>query len=544
MTQAADLVLTNAEIHTLTDPDRTAEALAVRDGEIVRVGRAYEIDFLCGVETTVLDLDGEVVLPGFVDAHTHLETLGRYLVHADLSGARSAAECVERLSTGAGDGTTDDEEAGEVRSTDDEEAGEVRSTDGEKAGEDGDDWVLGFGYDESAWEDDWRYLTREDLDRVSETRPVVAFREDMHIASLNSVALSRYREAMPDGDVHEEGGEPTGAVVEDAVQVIHEAIRPGPARMQELIRAAQAHANERGVTAIHDMVRHSQAPRIYRELDLAGELTIRVRLNYWSHHLDAVLELGLRTNHGSEFVRTGAIKTFTDGSIGSGTARVGAPFHDSGGTGQWVVAPDELASLVRRVDDAGLQLSAHAIGDVAIDETITVFEAETADPAAARHRIEHVEVLTDELIERLADSGLVVSMQPNFLKWAREDGLYDARLGEQRRRESNRFGQLHEAGARLAFGSDGMPLDPLFGVHQVVTAPTEEQRLPVTDALRAYTAGAAYAGFDEDRLGTIEVGKRADFVVLEASPWVQSDAIDEIDVATTIVDGNVVYDGR
>jgi len=140
---------------------------------------------------------------------------------------------------------------------------------------------------------------------------------------------------------------------------------------------------------------------------------------------------------------------------------------------------------------------------------------------------------------------VVVSAQPNFLKWAREGGLYDSRLGVERRRESNRFGALREAGATLAFGSDCMPMGPLYGVQQTVTAPEPAQRLPVTDAIRAYTRGAAYAGFDEDRMGTVERGKCADFAVLEDSPWeVPGDEIADIDVAMTVVGGEVVYDGE
>ncbi|MFC7007996.1 amidohydrolase [Halalkalicoccus salilacus] len=513
MTQAADLILTNAEIHTLAEPDETYEALAVRDGRIVRAESAYEVDFLNGVGTEVIDCEGRVVLPGFVDAHTHLPMLGRYLVHADLSGADGPDDCVERLREAAGG-----------------EGG---------GGEDG--WILGFGYDESAW-DDSRYLTRADLDRVSDARPVAAFREDMHVASVNGVALSRHREAMPEGDVACEEGEPTGVLVESAVDTIYGAIEPGPEGMDELVKAAQEHAVSLGVTGVHDMVRNSQAPRVYRELDSRDELSVRVRLNYWSDHLEAMEELGLRTNHGSGFVRAGAIKTYTDGSFGGRTAKLSEPYDgEDGGTGQWVVPPEELHELAERADASGFQLSAHAIGDRAIEAVVEAFEA-TGNPGEARHRIEHAELLSEESIERIAESGIVASVQPNFLKWAGEGGLYEARLGEERRRRTNRYADLLEAGARLTFGSDCMPLDPLIGVHHAVNAPEASQRLSVTEALRAYTLGSAYAGFDEHRLGTVEVGKRADLVVLEESPWERSEGIDGIDVAITIVDGERAYD--
>ncbi|KYH26550.1 imidazolonepropionase [Halalkalicoccus paucihalophilus] len=508
MTRAADLILRNAEIHTLADPDRVHEALAVRDGRIVRIGKTYEIDFLEGVETHVIDCEGRVVLPGFVDAHTHMETLGRYLVHADLSGASGPEECIERL-----------------RESDD--------NGGENEG-----WVLGFGYDESGWRDS-EYLTSEDLDRVSDERPVAAFREDMHVASLNTVARERYEGEMPEADVQGDG-----VIVEAAVDTIYEAIKPDPDETRALLVAAQEFANARGVTSVHDMVRNSHAPRVYRELDSEGTLSIRVRINYWSDHFEAVSEAGLRTNHGSEFVETGAIKTYTDGSFGGRTAKLTEPYAGSDDeTGQWVVTLDELRGLVGRADEEGFQLSAHAIGDAAIEEVLDTFET-TTDPGGARHRIEHAELLSESAIERFADSGVVASVQPNFLKWAGENGLYADRLGDERRSQTNRYRDLLDAGANLAFGSDCMPLDPLLGIHHAVNAPAPDQRLSITEALRAYTSGAAYAGFDEERLGTVEAGKVADLVVLSESPWESLNAIREIDVVMTLVDGEVVYDAR
>jgi hypothetical protein len=537
MTEAADLICTNGEVHALTDPDRTAEAVAVRDGLIVRVGDADEVSFLRGVETRTVDLGGGVLLPGFVDAHTHLPMVGRRLVHADLSGATGPEECVERM-----------------RGRGEESTGTA------------DEWIQGFGYDESEW-DESRYLRRGDLDAVSEARPVVAFREDMHVASLNSAALDRLRGELPRGDVRREGGDPTGVVVESAVGVAFEAVDPGVEGTRTLVEAAQAHANERGITGVHDMVRGSRAPRVYRDLEREGALTLRARLNYWSDHFDALVEAGLRTNHGSDLVHVGAIKTFSDGSIGGRTARLSEPYDDWPGAeddtpdrgergqaageaegeegdprGEWVVPPAELRDLVARADREGFQVAIHAIGDEAVDEAIDALAASDA-PGRARHRLEHVELADDDAIERIADLGVVASMQPNFHRWARPGGLYDSRLGD-RRTETNRLRAFADAGAHLAFGSDCMPLDPLLGVHHAVNAPTEGQRLGVTEALRAYTRGAACAGFDEDRLGTIEVGKRADLVALDRSPWESPDEIRAIDVSLTVVDADVVYDGR
>jgi hypothetical protein len=508
MAAPADLILANAEVHTLTDPDETTEAVAVRDGRIVRVDSAYEVDFLEGVDTEVVDCEGRAVLPGFVDAHTHMDAVGRTLVHADLSGAESRDEALDRLRLRAE--TTDE------------------------------GWVQGYGYDESEW-GETEYLTRGDLDSVAEDRPVVAVREDVHSASLNAAGLDELLDRMDEADVHREGGRPTGVVVEGAVEVVLSAVAPDAAGLRDLLEAARDRAHELGITAVHDMVRGTPAPRVYRELDREDELDLRVRINYWTDHLDAAAEAGLVSNVGSEFVHAGAIKSFTDGSIGSGTARLSEPYADSGDLGTWVVAPEELREWVERAEEAGFQFTAHAIGDEAVTETLEAF-AECEDPAAARHRVEHAEILTEELVERFADLGVVASVQPNFLKWAREGGLYETRLGAERTRESNPFRSLLDAGVPLAFGSDTMPLGPLFGVEQAVTAPAPEQRVGVTEALRAYTYGGAYAGFDEDRMGTIERGKLADLVVLEESPWeVEPEGIGDIDVAMTVVGGEVAY---
>jgi predicted amidohydrolase YtcJ len=533
MTAPADLVLTNAEVHTLAPAggpypdgpgDETHEAVAVRDGRVVAVGRAYDVEFLAGAGTEVRDCGGRVVLPGFVDAHTHLEHTGAYVVHADLSDAASVDDAVDAL-------------AAHAESTDDE-------------------WVQGRGWDESDWPAD-RYLRRADLDRVSEDRPVLATRVDGHLAALNSVALERVRDALPDDDVHTEDseasedasgsrtqsgdGDPTGVVVEDAVEAVREEIGGDVDSARRLFEAGRDRAHELGVTAVHDMVRDSHAPRVARDLAAAGDLDLRYRVNYWSDHLDAVLETGLRTGSGGEFVTVGGVKSFTDGSFGGRTAKVTEPYADGEGTGQWVVDPDEYRDLVARVDDAGLQMVTHAIGDAAVHEVVETYD-DTGDQGGARHRIEHVEFHDDAHLETMAEAGTVASVQPNFHQWAQPGGLYDARLGEDRRRRTNRFRGLHDAGVPLAFGSDSMPMGPLLGVHHAVNAPAERQRLSVTEALRAYTYGGAYAAFEEDRMGSVRAGNVADLVVLDDSPWEREDEISDVDVAATVVGGEVVYE--
>ncbi len=512
MTAPADRIFTNAEVHTLADPaiatggeldgraEERAEAVAVRDGEIVRVGRAYEVGFLEGVDTDVVDCEGRVLLPGFIDAHTHMVTLGQRLRNADLGGVDSVDDAVARLDAAA------------------DESG----------------WILGFGYDESDWGGD--YLVRADLDRVSEERPVAAFREDLHTVSVNTVALDSLD--LPEEGVRREGGDPTGVLVEAAAEVVREATEPDRARTRDLLTAAIEYAHERGVTGVHDMTRARHAPRAYRDLARAGDLDMRVRVNYLSKHRESLEAAGLSTNDGDAFVRVGALKAYADGSFGARTAKLREPYADAEGTGEWLADPDWLAEFATGAATAGYQVATHAIGDAAIEATLDAY----ADLPAHRHRVEHAELVDDDLVERMAETGVVASMQPNFLKWAGEDGLYERRLGD-RASLADRLGDLHEAGVPLAFGSDVMPLDPLAGVDWAVNAPEPGQRLTVTAALAAYTYGSAYAGFDEERLGSIEVGKRADLVLLDESPWA-ADSIRDIGVVLTAVDGDVVYDGR
>ncbi|MFB6132250.1 MAG: amidohydrolase [Halanaeroarchaeum sp.] len=514
MTTPADVVFVDGEFHAFGDAETVAEAVAVRDGRIVRVGSTYEIDFLTGVETDVVDLGGRTVLPGFVDAHTHMLQLGRTEVHADLAGAESLDEALDRLQAeGAG-------------------------------GDAGGEWILGFGWDETDWPDGEGPPTRTDLDAVSTERPVAASRVDLHSVALNSVAFDRLGSDFPQTDVRTEAGEPTGLLVESAAEVVREAVAPDREQTREAIEAAIDYAHERGVTGVHDMVRHPPVSRVYRDLDATGDLDLRVRINTMADRLDEVDALGLRPNHGSDFVRVGAIKIFVDGSIGSRTAKVSEPFADAPEeTGTWVQSPAELRNLVGRIDGDGHQLAAHAIGDEAVEAAI-----DALDRPASRHRIEHLELVDESAVDRLASVGAVASVQPNFHRWAREGGLYARRLGDDRRLRSNPLRWLVDAGVPVAFGSDGMPMDPLYGIEQAVTAPGSVQRLSVTEAVRAYTQGSAYAGFDEDRLGTIERGKLADFVVLSASPWerAQKHSADPsaIDVVATVVDGDVVYDDR
>ena len=516
MDAAADVLFHSGNIFALTSdapgPAPDASAIAISNGRILATGTRSSLSIYERPETRVIDLDGMVVLPGFIDAHTHMVHEGLKQVHADLADVPTRDAALETLKTHAA--TTDASDS---------------------------EWIIGLGYDESTWPSQ-QPPGRADLDRIATDRPVAMLRVDMHTAVLNSYALNEFGPAIDPDLMRYNDGEATGIVLEDAISVISPVVNPSIPETRRVLDHAIRLANQRGITGVHDKVRNSHAPRVYRDLDRDGSLSLRVRIDYWMDHLESLQAVGVGTNHGTEMVRVGAIKSFSDGSIGARTAKLQQAYHDGGShgdtRGEWVVRPSVLNDRATGAAKDDFQLAIHAIGDEAIDEVIDILAA----LPCRRHRIEHVELASQEAMERMAAHELVASMQPNFHQWAQSGGLYEQALGTTRTAKTNRFRELHDRGVTLAFGSDCMPMDPLFGIHCAVNAPTAAQSLSVGEAIAAYTSGAAFAGFDDRRVGSLRPGYCADLVVLADSPWEQPTAIREIDVAMTVVDGTIVYE--
>ncbi|MEE9236807.1 MAG: amidohydrolase family protein, partial [Thermoplasmata archaeon] len=246
---------------------------------------------------------------------------------------------------------------------------------------------------------------------------------------------------------------------------------------------------------------------------------------------------------GGQHLRLGPIKAFLDGSLGARTAALLQDFEDEpGNPGRLMGSEEEMFKLIREAAGAGFQLALHAIGDSGIE--VALRGLSRVDCEGKRHRIEHLELPSDENLRVAKRLGIVASMQPNFIgKWGRPGGLYEERLGVERMRCNNPLRLVLDEGIQLAFGSDHMPFSPLFGVHWAVNAPFENQRLSVEEALRCYTHTPAYASFEEGLKGTIEPGKLADLVVLEKDPLQYAERIEEIPVYMTIFDGRIVYEG-
>jgi len=238
-------------------------------------------------------------------------------------------------------------------------------------------------------------------------------------------------------------------------------------------------------------------------------------------------------------VRVQGVKAFVDGSIGARSAAVSLPYADGGGQGQLLLSRDELSHILRRADGAGLQVAIHAIGDLAIEEAISACELAGVGPEG-RHRIEHLELPTEEQLDRMARLGLVASMQPNFVaRWSGPGKMYEARLGKARDEVIDPHAWVVDRGIPLAFGSDGMPMGPLYGLPGATDPPHAVQRLPLEEALQAYTWGGAYATCAEGEIGGISPGRRADLVVLSADP--RNVPWDRVRVYMTFLEGKLIY---
>jgi len=482
--------------------ERGADAVAVRCGRIAAVGRSEEVLRLRGPGTELLDLKGRPLVAGFFDAHVHFIQTGLDQVfYVDLSQARSLAEALELLAR----------------------AGRARPG----------GWVVGRGWDESVWPER-RYLERLDLDRRLPKQPVIAMRVDGHLAVANTLALARC--GRPEGELVDRD---RGHLWEEAAQELLACAQPEQETLVEAAAAASRLAASLGITSVADM----GGPRVLPSLQLAearGQLRTRVFLYLPREELDRLVGLSVRRWFGTSLVQIQGLKAFVDGSLGARTAALTAPYADGGGMGELLLTRDELAALVRRAEGAGLQVAIHAIGDRAIEEAISACELAGVDPEA-RHRIEHLELPTREQLRRMRRLGLIASMQPNFAaRWSGPGKLYQARLGPQRDAVIDPHAWVAEAGVPLAFGSDGMPMGPLYGLPGAINPPQPAQRLPWQAAFRAYTHGGAYAICSEGELGDISPGHLADLVVLSAhpceAPW------EELRVDMTFLGGELVYE--
>lgn len=484
-----------------------AQAIAVQGTRVLAVGARDEVLEKAGRAAQVRDLGGAVIVPGLQDAHAHLQGMGWALTVTRLRGARSPAEIVERL-----------------------RAAGPESRQG--------DWLIGRGWDQNAWSPEHRtFPHRRVLDEAFPHTPVFLSRVDGHAAWVNGAALRRAHLTRDTPDppggrfLRDADGELTGVLIDNAIEQVSK-VMPEPTDEQHARRvmAGLRRAAEVGLTSVHDAGMDLRTFRYLQNLDAADRLPLRVYAMAMGQEADWETWVGLGTFQG-ELLTMRAVKFLMDGALGSRGAALAAPYSDDPDQmGLLLLTREELEHRAAAFMARGFQVSVHAIGDRAADITLDAVAGAMAATGntGGRHRLEHAQVLSVGALQRMAELGMVASMQPTHatgdMAWA------EARLGPERVRRAYAWRSVLEAGVPLAFGSD-FPVEepePLAGLYAARTRQDArglpeggwypEQRLTGDEALHAFTAGAAFATFDEDRLGRLLPGMEADFTVLGVDP--------------------------
>jgi predicted amidohydrolase YtcJ len=537
--QTATLVLLNGKIWTENPGLPEAEAIAIEGPRILAVGSSASMRKLAGPNARIIDLQGRRVLPGFNDSHVHFLAGGSSLLDVQLGDANSAAEFRRRLGDYAkslSEGT----------------------------------WIRDGNWDHQRW-NPAALPTHQLIDDVTPHNPVMVWRVDGHMVLVNAYAMKlagidRTTKDVPGGEIlRDRDGNPTGILKDEATALV-ERVMPSlsPQELDAAMTAAMHEAASHGVTSVQNMAdtpTDQNTARKFREFQKfarAGSLTVRIYdagpLRDWKNPAG----VGVQAGFGSALLRTGNLKSFADGALGSGTAWMDAPFSDqpgkSGLASTDLMDATRMYANIQGADQAGLQISLHAIGDRAIHAVLDLFErAERQNGAADRRfRIEHVQHLRPDDAARFAPLGVIASMQPYH---AIDDGRWAERpLGPQRIKSSYAWRLLLDHGAVLAFGSDWpvAPLDPLMGIYAAATRRTldgknpqgwvPEQRITVAEAVHAYTVGSAFAEHQEAIKGSLEPGKLADLVVLSDDIFqIEPTRIENVRVHMTIFDGAVIY---
>lgn len=424
------------------------------------------------------------IIPGFCDSHTHFTQLGLKKERLNLARITSREELYEVLS----------------------------------------DWVQNHGereiiiaedWDESNWEES-EFPTRDEINRICPKKPVILRRVCGHIAVANDEALKK----IPEG--WERINFKNGIMEEDVVLRLNEIFPPGDILLEKSILGAQEELFKLGITSIHDIAIPEYFKK-YRELESEGKLKLKIHSFITEEYIDKLqsLEDGKR-------VKLAGIKIFMDGSIGAKTAALSDYTYRKGGRGLLLKEEDSLRDLIKFANRKKYQLAIHAIGDRAIGTVLKAMEVNPTDNPR-RHRIEHFELATESQIKEACEKNILLSMQPNFLKWSKPGGLYENVLGP-RWKKNNRFKTIINRGGKIIFGSDGMPYSPLFGIKMATTSSNPEQKLNRKESLRMYTGGGSFGSFNENRRGEIKKGMEADFT-----------AIDGERIFKTVINGNVVY---
>jgi predicted amidohydrolase YtcJ len=521
-------VLYNANILTMDPLNRRAQSLAIADAHFVAVGSNEEIRSLPTSGAKKIDLEGKTVLPGFIDAHSHPSYAGlRHLrqVDCDLRSIRDIQEAIRKRAGQTPPGK----------------------------------WVLGFKYDDTKTSDG-RPLTREDLDAAAPDHPVRIEHRGGHTSYVNSSALrtAGVAEATPDPPGGRFDRAPStrqlnGRISERANLVFEKLIPATYSRddYSEGVKLISGMMSRAGITSVHDAQGTPEDLRAYQDAHEAGELSLRVYclINY--PHIDRMIDAGVRTGFGNEWVRVGAMKLTCDGSISERTARLSEPYVGRPNDyGILVMKEEELYHHARKAHEAGWQIGVHANGDVAIDTVLRVYERlqrehPRPDP---RFRVEHCTVVNDSLVQRIRALGAIPTPFSTYVYY---HGEKMREYGAERLDHMFAVRSFLEAGVRVTQASDYPPgpFEPMMALRSSVTRTDikgnvwgARQRVTVEEAIRVGTLHGAYASFEEDLKGSIEPGKLADLVVLGRDPLREEPlSLISIPVERTMVGGRWVF---
>lgn len=516
-----NLLLTNANVYTVHPHQPRASAIAIANDRILAVGSDAEIENIRLPNVERIDLRGAFVLPGLIDAHVHLEWTGFAMLNVEIDEVPSVDEAVRRV--------------------------KERASQTPKGR-----WIQGHGWAQGVWTPS-RFPTANELDAATRDHPVALRAKSGHALWANSLAM---RLAGIDANtpnpiggeiVHDERGNPTGVFLETAENLILNRIPyPTTDDEDEAVLVAMRAMNKVGLTGVHCMDGKGgiETFKTYQRLREQRKSTLRVVKMVPVQSLDDATRLGIRSGFGDAWLRIGGVKIFTDGALGPKTAWMVEPYeNEPENFGIPIWDKEELIDFIVRSHKNGLSVTVHAIGDRANREILDAIEVsrKTNDRSTRpigqsgqverrwtnntlRDRIEHAQVLQPDDISRFAELNLITSVQP--IHATSDMKMVDANWGK-RSRYAYAFRSLWDSGARFAFGSDTPveTFDPLVGIHAAVTRRRKdgspgvegwhpEQRLTIEEAIYGYTMGAAYAGYMEREVGSIESGKLADLTIL------------------------------
>ena len=534
-----DLIVINGKVYAGDGAAELAEAVAIRGNKVVRVGSNREIERLRRAQTTIIDARGGAVVPGFNDAHAHFISGGLALDQVNLLEAKTLDEIKDTIRIWS-------------------EVHPERT------------WITGRG---------WYYQpfagtlpTRQLLDTLVPDRPAYLVAYDGHTGWANSKALklagiTRHTKNPPNGVIVKDPrtGEPSGALKEAAMALMKASPQPTLEDQVAAIRAGLVEAHRVGITSVTNAGGTAADLELYDGLRKRGELTLRVyqalSVNGPINEAELAQLAAVRERFADDpLLKTGAVKLVADGVIESHTAAMLEPYDNKpGSNGDPRFTAEQLNRTVALLDREGWQVMTHAIGDAAVRMTLDAYEAATkansAPTRGRRHRVEHIETIDPADIPRFGKLGVIASMAPVHATPSATPGdVWSTNIGAERASHGWLWASIAKAGGRLAFGSDWpvMTLDPLMGLQVAVNRTTVEglpkggwlpaERLPLRQAIDAYTSDAAWASFDEQRKGVLARDMLADLVVLSADIFEgPTTRITEAQVMVTIVDGKVVY---